>query len=64
MFLALIILNFSYAVYKNYENAKLGSYLDLDNLSISLNEDITKNQLEKCLKGFSNDLEDSINGII
>lgn len=64
MFIAPIVLNFSYAVYKNYENAKLAKYLDLNYLEIGLNKSITKSQLERCLENLSDDTDNAINGII
>lgn len=64
MFLAPVILNFSYGAYRNYKNARLAQYLDLNNFTVYLNEDITKGQLEKCLAEFSGELEYAISDII
>lgn len=64
MLLAPFVLNFSYAAYRNYQNAKLAKYLDLNNFTVQLNESITKGQLNKCLMQFSDELEDSISGWI
>lgn len=64
MVLAPIFLNFSYICFRNYDNANLVKYLDLHDLEIQLNESLRKQQLEECLKEFSDDLCKEISSII
>lgn len=64
MFLAPSILNFSHAAFRNYQNVKLSEYLDLNNFSVCLNENITKGQLEDCLIEFSEEINCAISDII
>lgn len=64
MFLAPSILNFSHAAFRNYQNAKLSKYLDLNHFSVRLNENITKGQLEDCLIEFSEEVNYAISDII